>query len=261
LSLLKISNISIQFGGLIAVNHFSLDINKGEIASLIGPNGAGKTTVFNIITGIYKPSQGNVFLDGEELVGKKTNQIAKRGIARTFQNIKLFKHLTVLKNLKIAFQEIAGYNLFDVCVQSNSFKKGEKRIREQAYQMLEIFGLEGRENELAGNLPYGQQRKVEIARALAINPKVLLLDEPAAGMTFGEMNSLAELIRFCKERFSLGILLIEHQMAFVLNISERITVMNFGKIISKGSPNFIQSDPKVIEAYLGKRGLKRVANS
>jgi len=251
-AILDIQGLTKFFGGLRAVNDFSLTIHRGELIGLIGPNGAGKTTVFNLITGLYTPSSGDIRFLGQSIAGLEPFEITQRGIARTFQNIRLFPNLTVLDNVRIAYHFHAGYNLFDAILRNGKFGSQEKELTERAQDFLAIFKLERVQDELAVNLPYGEQRRVEIARALASNPRLLLLDEPAAGMNPNEILNLMELIGFIRERFDLTILLIEHQMRVVMGICERITVMDFGEVIARGTPNEIQNNERVIEAYLGK---------
>ncbi len=246
------------FGGLKAVKNFDLVVKPGEMHALIGPNGAGKTTVFNLITGVYAVTAGDILFLGQSIVGLEPHEITQLGIGRTFQNVRLFPNLTVLDNVRIAYHTHAGYGMADAILRNGKFAAKEKEMTERAQDFLAIFKLERIQNELAKNLPYGEQRRVEIARALASEPKLLLLDEPAAGMNPREIVTLMELIHFIRDRFDLTILLVEHQMRLVMGISERITVMDFGEVIARGTPKEIQGNSKVIEAYLGT-GVANVA--
>jgi len=249
---LEIKDLCKNFGGLKAVKDFSMTIRKGDLAGLIGPNGAGKTTAFNLITGIYVPTSGSIAFRGENLAGLSPFEITQRGIARTFQNIRLFPSLTVLDNVRIAYHAHAGYGMVDAFLHTPKFFAKENELTERAQEFLSVFNLHTRQGEIARNLPYGEQRRLEIARALAANPYLLLLDEPAAGMNPNEIVSLMELIHFIRDRFALTILLIEHQMRVVMGMCEHITVMDFGEVIARGNPEEIQNNPRVVEAYLGR---------
>ena len=249
---LETRKLGISFGGLKAVNDFNIKIYPGELVGLIGPNGAGKTTVFNLLTGVYVPTEGTVILNGQPLNGKKTYQFVEAGVARTFQNIRLFRQMTVIENVKAAFTKDIHYNLFDASFRTRKYWDTEKRITEKAMELLEICGLADKANELASSLPYGRQRKLEIARALATDMKLLLLDEPAAGMNPTETAELLACINTIRERFGVAILLIEHDMSLVMNVCQRIQVIDYGQTIASGLPAEIASNPRVIAAYLGE---------
>lgn len=248
---LEAKHLGIAFGGLKAVDDFNIKIEEGELVGLIGPNGAGKTTVFNLLTGVYQPTDGAFFLCGEKMNGKKIHQVVDAGIARTFQNIRLFKTMTVLDNVKVAFDLKLKYKLPGAFFHSSTYWREEKKIEEEAIELLKIFGLEGKADYIASNLPYGQQRKLEIARALATGMKLLLLDEPAAGMNPTETADLLSCINTIREKFGIAILLIEHDMSLVMKICERIIVIDYGVTIARGLPQEIATNPKVIAAYLG----------
>jgi branched-chain amino acid transport system ATP-binding protein len=252
MTILSAQGVTHYFGGLAAVSNFSLDLKAHELVGIIGPNGAGKTTVFNLITGVYSATQGNITFEGIHIVGKPPNQVAALGIARTFQNIRLFKEMTVLDNVRTACYATAGYNPIEALLHTGRFCREEERIISRSMDLLAHLSMETYADELSKNLPYGLQRRLEIARALATGPKLLLLDEPAAGMNPNEVDRLMELIRKIKNDFSLTILLIEHQMHLVMNICERLIVLDFGETIAQGKPHEIQNNPLVLEAYLGR---------
>ncbi len=249
---LEVKNLSISFGGLKAVDGFNVVIEKGQLYGLIGPNGAGKTTVFNLLTGVYKPDTGVILLDGKNITGKKTIEINQEGIARTFQNIRLFKDLSVLDNVKAGLHNHHKYSTLEGILRLPSFYKVEKEMNERAMELLSVFDLDKECDYKASNLPYGKQRKLEIARALATDPKLLLLDEPAAGMNPNETAELMETIRFVREKFDMTILLIEHDMKLVAGICERLTVLNFGQVLTQGETSEVLNDRRVITAYLGE---------
>ena len=252
MALLEVKNLGISFGGLRAVDQFEINIKKGQLYGLIGPNGAGKTTIFNMLTGVYKPTDGIIKLDGEDLVGKKTIEINKAGIARTFQNIRLFSQQSVLDNVKAGLHNHDKYSLFTSIVHTPKYFKVEKTMNEEAMKLLKVFDLDKEADILASNLPYGKQRKLEIARALATNPKLLLLDEPAAGMNPNETKELMETIHFVRDEFDMTVLLIEHDMKLVSGICEKLTVLNFGQVLAEGKTTEVLNDPQVIKAYLGE---------
>ena len=254
LPILDIRHLGIDFGGLSAVDDFNLTIGRTEIAGLIGPNGAGKTTVFNLLTNVYHPTRGSILLDGKDTAGKKTYQLNKMGIARTFQNIRLFKNLTVEDNVKIGLHNATDYSLTQSILRLPVFWQEEKKAHEKALELLSIFDMQDMADWKAGSLPYGAQRRLEIVRALATKPGIMLLDEPAAGMNPSETTELMENIRKIRDTFHIAIMLIEHDMNLVMGICEGIAVLNYGRIIAKGSPEEIKSNPVVIEAYLGKKG-------
>ena len=252
MSLLEVRNLTISFGGLRAVDDFNIEIKKGQLYGLIGPNGAGKTTVFNLLTGVYKPYEGIIKLEDKDITGLKTIDINKAGIARTFQNIRLFKELTVLDNVKVGLHNHYHYSTIEGILRLPKYYKVEKEMDERAMELLKVFELDGEAEYLASNLPYGKQRKLEIARALATDPKLLLLDEPAAGMNPNETGELMDTIRFVRDKFDMTILLIEHDMKLVSGICEELTVLNFGRILAQGQTCTVLNDPQVITAYLGE---------
>jgi branched-chain amino acid transport system ATP-binding protein len=251
-ALLKATKLSKEFGGLKAVSNFDVTIEKGELIGLIGPNGAGKTTAFNLLTGVYEPTTGEIEFDGRSIVGLKPYQITQRGLARTFQNIRLFSELSVLDNVKIAYHFHVKYGILESVLHMGRYHKEEAEIEEKAIAILKIFNLADKKDEISKNLPYGEQRRLEIARALAAQPKLLLLDEPAAGMNPQETQQLMKMIQWIKQEFDLTILLIEHDMSLVMNVCERIYVLEYGSIIAQGVPEEIKNNPRVIEAYLGE---------
>lgn len=250
--LLVAKDISISFGALKAVDNFNLEINSGELIGLIGPNGAGKTTVFNILTGVYNASSGEYTLDGENVIKTSTSALVKKGLARTFQNIRLFKYLSVLDNVVTAYNFRMKYGILSGMLRFPSYWKEEKEAKEKAKALLKIFDLDKYANMHAGNLPYGEQRKLEIARAMATEPKILLLDEPAAGMNPKETEDLMNTIKLIRDKFGIAVLLIEHDMKLVLGICERLVVLNYGQILASGKPTEVINNPQVVEAYLGK---------
>ena len=251
MELLKTENLSIDFGGLRAVNNLNLEINEGELVGLIGPNGAGKTSVFNLLTGVYMPTEGSVKISGVNTFNLKTNKIVELGISRTFQNIRIYKQLSVLDNVRISLDQKENYSTLSAIFRTKKFRNMESELTKKALEYLRMFDLESMANNRADSLSYGNQRKLEIARALACNPKLLLLDEPAAGMNPNETQELMEIIRNIRDNMGISILLIEHDMDLVMGICERLYVLNFGEIIAKGNPLEIQNNPEVIKAYLG----------
>ena len=249
---LDVKHLGISFGGLHAVDDFHIAIEKGELYGLIGPNGAGKTTIFNLLTGVYKPDEGKILLEGKDITGRPTIQICKEGIARTFQNIRLFHQMSVLDNVKAGLHNHYQYSAVSGILRLPAYRRQEAAMDEKAMDLLRVFELDGEAEYLASNLPYGKQRKLEIARALATDPRLLLLDEPAAGMNPNETEELMHTIRFVRERFGITILLIEHDMKLVSGICERITVLNFGRVLAEGETSAVLHDPEVIKAYLGE---------
>lgn len=252
MALLEANRLSISFGGLRAVDDFNIKIEKNCLYGLIGPNGAGKTTVFNLLTGVYKPNEGIITLDGKDITGRKTIDINQAGIARTFQNIRLFKELTVAENVKVGLHNHLKYSTVEGIFRLPKYRKIEKEMTEQALELLKVFDLDSEADTLASNLPYGKQRKLEIARALATKPKLLLLDEPAAGMNPNETQELMDTIRFVRDNFDMTILLIEHDMKLVSGICEELTVLNFGRVLCQGKTSDVLNNPEVIKAYLGE---------
>ena len=252
MNMLEVSNLSISFGGLKAVSDFNLTIKKGQLYGLIGPNGAGKTTVFNMLTGVYKADTGSIILDGKNITKSSTIEANRAGIARTFQNIRLFKALSVIDNVKVGLHNPHKYSTIEGILRLPNYFKVEKEIEAKAIELLKVMGLENERDVIAANLPYGKQRKLEIARALATDPKLLLLDEPAAGMNPNETAELMDTIRFVREKFDMTILLIEHDMKLVSGICEEVTVLNFGQELAHGNTSDVLNDPKVITAYLGE---------
>ncbi|MGN1182239.1 MAG: ABC transporter ATP-binding protein [Faecalibacillus sp.] len=252
MTLLKTEGLGIQFGGLKAVDEFNFEIDDNQLFGLIGPNGAGKTTVFNLLTGVYKPTSGQIIFDGKSILKMSPTQITQLGIARTFQNIRLFKNMTVIDNVKVGLHHSQNYSLISSVIRTPGFYKGEEDIEEKALELLKVFDLDQFAHVKANNLPYGKQRKLEIARALATAPKLLLLDEPAAGMNPTETAELMETIKIVREKFSIAILLIEHDMKLVMGICEKIAVLNFGTVLAFGTPDEIKNNPDVVAAYLGE---------
>ncbi|WP_308681785.1 ABC transporter ATP-binding protein [Stomatobaculum longum] len=252
MAMLEVKNIGISFGGLKAVDNFSLELQENELSGLIGPNGAGKTTIFNLLTGVYRPDNGSIRLDGKELTGKSIIEINQAGIARTFQNIRLFSNLSVLDNVKAGLHNHHSYSTFEGIFRLPRYRAQEKEMNRRAEELLSVFHLEQMAEVKAKNLPYGSQRKLEIARALATEPKLLLLDEPAAGMNPNETAELMETIQLVQKRFHMTILLIEHDMKLVSGICERLTVLNFGKVLKQGETQEVLHDPEVVKAYLGE---------
>ena len=252
MALLEVKNLSISFGGLKAVDNFHINIEKGQLYGLIGPNGAGKTTIFNLLTGVYKPNAGSIVLDDVNITGKSTIEINQAGIARTFQNIRLFKDMSVLDNVKAGLHNHHKYSTVEGIFRLPRYFKIEKEMDEEAMNLLKVFDLDKECDFKASNLPYGKQRKVEIARALATEPKLLLLDEPAAGMNPNETAELMDTIRFVRDNFNMTVLLIEHDMKLVSGICEKLTVLNFGQVLREGATSDVLHDPEVIKAYLGE---------
>ena len=251
MELLKTENLSIDFGGLRAVNNLNITINEGELVGLIGPNGAGKTSVFNLLTGVYKPIEGSISISGVNTFNLKTNKIVELGISRTLQNIRIYKQLSVLDNVRISLDQKVNYSTLDAIFRTKKFRDTESELTQKALEYLKMFDLESMANNRADSLSYGNQRKLEIARALACNPKLLLLDEPAAGMNPNETQELMDIIRNIRDNMGISILLIEHDMDLVMGICEKLYVLNFGEIIAKGNPLEIQNNSEVIKAYLG----------
>ena len=251
MAMLDETKISISFGGMRAVEELTMQIYEGGLVGLIGPNGAGKTTVFNMLTGVYLPTEGGIRLDGKNLIGKKPADICKMGVARTFQNIRLFPKLSVLDNVKAGLHNQVTYSLAESMLHLGGYSKKEKDMDQRALEILSVFGLDSSANDLASNLPYGKQRKLEISRALATSPKLLLLDEPAAGMNPNETGELMETISLVRKKYGVTILLIEHDMKLVQGICEYLYVLNFGKLLAEGTPAQVLNDPAVIKAYLG----------